>query len=79
LRMDSDEGFQIDQIEFITGQHAVPLLNDPAVQVAKKRILEIRVPNGLLGIPNGDPIRFRLAIANQTVPAEGWFDIASPA
>jgi len=55
------------------------LLDNPAVQFAKKHILEIGVPFALLSASSESPLRFQLSIANQTVPPEGWFDIASPA
>ena len=79
LRLDFDEGFQFHLLELRTEQKTVSLLDNPAVQFAKKRIVEIRVPFGALGAASESPIRFRLAVANQTVPPEGWFDIASPA
>jgi alpha-amylase/alpha-mannosidase (GH57 family) len=79
LRLDFDEGFQFDLLELRTEQKTVSLLDNPSVQIAKKRITEIRVPFATLGASSERPSRFQLSIANQTVPPEGWFDLAIPA
>jgi alpha-amylase/alpha-mannosidase (GH57 family) len=79
LRLDFDEGFQFHSLELRTEHKTVSLLNNSSVQFAKKRIVEIGVPFAALEAVSETPIRFRLAIANETVPPEGWFDIASPA
>ena len=78
LRLDFDTGFQFSSLELRTEQKTVSLLDQPAVQFAKKQILEIGVPFALLTDSSENPLRFQLSIANQTVPPEGWFDIASP-
>ena len=66
-------------LELRTEQKTVSLLDNPSVQIAKKRITEIRVPFAALGATNENQIRFRIAVGNETIPQEGWFDIASPA
>jgi len=40
--------------------------------------VEVKVPFSALGTASETPIRFCLAVANETVPPDGWFDIASP-
>jgi hypothetical protein len=79
LRLDFDEGFRFDLLELRTEQQTVSLLDNPSVQIAKKRITEIRVPFAILGASSESPFRFQLSIANQTIPPEGWFDLAIPA
>jgi alpha-amylase/alpha-mannosidase (GH57 family) len=76
LRLDLDEGFQLDSLELRVEPKAVSLLDNSSIQFAKKRVVEIRVPFGVLGASSARPIQFRLKIANQTIPAEGWFEIA---
>jgi alpha-amylase/alpha-mannosidase (GH57 family) len=44
LRLDADDGFQFHSLEVRTEDQTVSLLDNPAVQFAKKRITEIRVP-----------------------------------
>jgi alpha-amylase/alpha-mannosidase (GH57 family) len=79
LRLDFDHGIQFNSLELRTEQKALSLLDDPAIQFVRKQILEIRVPFGVLGVSSGSPIHFQLGIANDTVPPEGWLEIASPA
>jgi len=78
LRLDFDGGFRFSSLELRTEQKTVSLLDNPAVQSAKKQILEIGVPLALLTASSESPLLFQLSIGNQTVPPEGWFDIASP-
>jgi len=73
LRLDFDDGFQFNSLEVRTEQKIVSMLDNPPVQFAKKRIIEIRVPFAMLGVSNGSPIHFQLAIGNETV------DLAIPA
>ncbi len=60
LRLDFDPGFEFHAIEVRTGQKTVSLLDNPAVQFAKHRIIEIRTPLGLLGLSSETPIYLRL-------------------
>jgi alpha-amylase/alpha-mannosidase (GH57 family) len=73
LRLDFDDGFQLNALELRTGQQAISLLDNPAVQFAKKRILEIRAPFHALGVAGGNPTHFQLRIGNETI------DLAIPA
>ena len=67
LRLDADEGFQFHSIELRTENQTIPLLDNPAVQFAKQRIVEIRVPNGALGSPA--QWNFELAINGELLAA----------
>jgi alpha-amylase/alpha-mannosidase (GH57 family) len=51
LRLDADQGFQFHSLEVRTEDQTVSLLDNPAVQFAKKRITEIRVPFAQLRSP----------------------------
>jgi len=73
LRLDLDQGFQLDSLEVRTEHKAVPLLGNPSVRFAKKRIIEIGVPLAALGVSSGIPMHFQLAIRNEIV------DLALPA
>jgi alpha-amylase/alpha-mannosidase (GH57 family) len=79
LRLDLDEGFRFNLLELRTEHKTISLLDDSSVLFAKMRIVEIRVPFSALGGASENRICFRLGIANETIPPEGWFDIASPA
>jgi alpha-amylase/alpha-mannosidase (GH57 family) len=71
LRLDADEGFQLHSVEVRTEDQSVSLLGNPAIQFAKKRITEIRVPfaafrgvgerNFQLGI-NGELLAARILV-----------------
>ena len=73
LRLDLDDGFQLHQLDLSADQKTVPLLNNAAVQFARKRIAEVRVPLAMLGISTGGPIHFQLGIGHEIV------DLAIPA
>ena len=58
------------------------LLDNPVIQVAQRKILEIRVPFHLLGVAKDEPLRFQLAVASKSmpgdiIPAEGWIELTS--
>ena len=78
LRLDLDEGFRFNLLELRTEHKTISLWDDSSVQFAKMRIVEIRVPFSTLGTASENRICFRLGIENETIPTEGWFDIASP-
>ncbi len=73
LRLDCDQGFQLNQLELRTEQKAISLLGDASVQLARKRIVEIKVPMSVLD----HAARFQLGIDTATIPAEGFFEIPS--
>ncbi len=56
LRLDLDDGFQLNSLELHFEQKTVSLLNNPAVQFARKRVAEIRVPFSVLGLAKASPI-----------------------
>ena len=54
-------------------------MNNPAVQFAQRKILEIGVPLHLLGVAQDQPLHFQLAVANKNaapdlIPLEGWIE-----
>ncbi len=79
LRLDLDEGFRFNLLELRTEHKTISLWDNSSVLFAKMRIVEIRVPFSTLGAASENRICFRLGIENETIPPEGWFDIASPA
>ncbi len=58
-------GFQLHALEVRTDQKTISLLDNPAVQFARKRIAEIRVPFAALGSKLS---RFQLAIGKSKLP-----------
>ncbi len=67
LRLDLDDAFQLDSLELRFEQKTVSLLNNPAVQFARKRVAEIRVPFSVLGVSSGSPIRVQLGIEREAI------------
>ena len=55
-----EPGFEFHAMELRSGEKRVPLLNNPEVQFAKNRIVEIRVPLEMVGISAQNPIYLRL-------------------
>jgi alpha-amylase/alpha-mannosidase (GH57 family) len=72
VRLDADEGFHFTGIEIETEHKCVSLLDNPSVETARKRILEIRVPLALLGLPSS--VHFRLGVNGATLPADTWLE-----
>ena len=73
VRLDFDDGFEFHAVELRAGEKSVPILNNPAVQFAKNRIVEIRVPLGEIRVPLGmvglsaqNPIYLRLEYLSST-------------
>jgi hypothetical protein len=67
VRLDFDDGFKFHAVELRAGEKSMALLDNPAVQFAKNRIVEIRVPLGEIRVPLGmvglsaqNPIYLRL-------------------
>jgi hypothetical protein len=76
LRLDLD-GAAETKIELRTTQGAIPLLGNPQVESAQRKILELRVPFRLLGVSKDQPLRFQLIVGNDSIPAEGWIELNS--
>ncbi|HEX4593293.1 MAG TPA: glycoside hydrolase family 57 protein [Bryobacteraceae bacterium] len=76
LRLDLD-GAAETRIELRTTQGSIPLLGNPQVESALRKILEMRVPFHLLGLSKDQPLRFQLTVGNDTIPAEGWIELNS--
>ena len=72
LRLDFEGNPEFMKVELRTPQDTVSLLENPAVEFATRKILEIRIPLDLLG---GAPKEFRVAANGEVFPAEGWIDI----
>jgi hypothetical protein len=77
LRLDLDGAPELN-IELRTAQGSLPLLGNPQVEVVHRKILELRVPFGLLGVSKDQPLRFQLTVGSDSIPAEGWIEF-SPA
>ncbi len=60
LRLDFDAGFEFTGLELRTAQKSLSLLNNPSVQLVKRRIVEIRVPLDVAGLSAQNPIYLRL-------------------
>jgi alpha-amylase/alpha-mannosidase (GH57 family) len=68
LRLDFAQGFQLHSLEVQTEDETISLLDNPAVEFAKKRILEIRMPV----LPAGG--HFRLGVNGVALPADAWLE-----
>jgi len=68
LRLDFDDGFQFHSLEVHTDDKTISLLDNPAVQLAKKNIFEIQIPDWAAGA------HFRLMVNGATLPPAGWLE-----
>ena len=80
LRLDFDVTPDFAAIELKTPHATVQLLNNPAAEVAQKKVFEARVPFAVLGATNGQPVSFQVALVNggspfEVIPPEGWIDV----
>jgi hypothetical protein len=76
LRLDLDGAPEM-RIELRTAQGSLPLLGHPQVESALRKILELRVPFGVLGVAKDQPLRFQLTVGSDIIPAEGWIELSS--
>jgi alpha-amylase/alpha-mannosidase (GH57 family) len=67
LRIDSDDRFQFRSLEVRSDGQAVSLLDNPAIQFAKRRIIEVRVPFAEFG--SSVQRNFELAINGELLAA----------
>jgi len=82
LRLDFETHPDFTSLELRTERAAVSLLDNPEVQIAQGKILEIRVPFQVLGASQDQPLHFQLAAANRSsapelIPPEGWIELTS--
>ena len=75
LRIDPGSAIET-KIELRTSQATIPLLRNPELEVARGRILEMRVPLRLLGISKDATVRFQLTVGNETIPADAWIEFS---
>jgi hypothetical protein len=71
LRLDCDDGFELNSLEVSTERENVSLLDHSGVQIAKKRIIEVQVPLEAIG----NAARFRLFVGSTTIPPEGFLEM----
>ncbi len=65
LRLDLDSGFELHALELRTDGKTIALLDNPLVQLARQRIVEIRIPLALTGFSQ----EFALAVNGALLPA----------
>jgi alpha-amylase/alpha-mannosidase (GH57 family) len=68
LRLDFDDGFQFHSLEVRTKDKTISLLDNPSVESARKRILEVRMP----ALPAGE--HFRLGVNGEALPPDAWLE-----
>jgi alpha-amylase/alpha-mannosidase (GH57 family) len=74
LRLDL-AGSPETRIELRTTQGTVPLMGNPQVEFAHRKIVELRVPFHLLGVSKDHPLRFQVTVGSDRIPAEGWIEL----
>jgi len=74
LRLDFESNPEFLNIELRTPRGDISLLDNSAVEFAHRKILEARVPFDLLGISMEQAFQFRLAVAGEIIPPDGWIE-----
>jgi len=80
LRIDFDQTAAFTSVELRTEQKIIPLLNNPDVDSAKRKILEVRVPFSVVGASINQIIKYRIVLGNDgipldVIPSEGWIEV----
>ena len=78
IRIDFDGITEFSGIELRTPGQAIPLLNNQQVELAHRKILEMKIPLKLLA--GSAPIRFQIALASrdlhlEVIPSDGWITL----
>ena len=74
LRLDFDSNPEFLTIELRTPHRDISLLDNSAVESAHHKILEVRVPFELLNVATEQTFQFRLAVAGEIIPPDGWIE-----
>jgi len=82
LRLDVDPALEVTKIELRTPQKSVSLLDNPAIQFARRKVFEARLPFELLGASKDHELSFQLALTNgaqpiEVIPHDGWIALKS--
>ena len=74
LRLDFEGGGD-PKIELRTSQGAIPLSGNPQVEIAQRKIVEVRVPLHLIRDSSSQALRFQVVVGTNTVPPDGWIEL----
>jgi alpha-amylase/alpha-mannosidase (GH57 family) len=75
VRLDFDNVPAFTRVELRTERQIVSLLDNPAIEWARGKILEVRIPFGVIGVLGDQPLQFRIALANEEIPPAGWIEV----
>ncbi len=79
LRLDFDKP-TFTRVEMRTEQQVISLLGNPDVESTQKKILEVRIPFGVIGTMRDQTLRCQIALSNDgipvdVIPSEGWLEV----
>jgi alpha-amylase/alpha-mannosidase (GH57 family) len=75
LRLDFDSTPVFTRVELRTEQQIISLLDNPAIEWAQGKILEVRIPFAVVGTSTDQRLKFQIAIGPDLIPAETWIEI----
>jgi hypothetical protein len=80
LRLDFEDHPDFTAIEMRTPGATISLVDNAAVRVAQKKILEAQIPFGVLGPSKNSTLQFQLAIVSgnqhaDILPPDGWLEV----
>ena len=70
LRLDFDSTPAFTSVELRTEEQIISVLDNPAIESAQGKILEIRIPFGVIG-----KLQFRIVLTNDEIPPDGWIEV----
>jgi alpha-amylase/alpha-mannosidase (GH57 family) len=81
LRLDFGEKPTFTRVELRTEQRVISLLDNPDVEAALRKILEVRIPFGVAGECTDKTLRCQIALSNEgipqdVIPSEGWLEVS---
>jgi alpha-amylase/alpha-mannosidase (GH57 family) len=80
LRLDFSDTPAFSSIELRTEHQTISLLDNPAVEWARRKILELRILLAILGAFSDQTLKFQIALANEgiqqdRIPPDGWIEV----
>jgi alpha-amylase/alpha-mannosidase (GH57 family) len=75
LRLDFDTTPVFTRVELRTERQIISLLDNPAIEWAQGKILEMRIPFAMVETSRDHRLKFQIAIGRDLIPPNGWIEI----
>jgi len=75
LRLDFDSTAVFARVELRTERQNISLLDNPAIEWAQGKILEVRIPFAVVGTSTDQRLKFQIAIGRDLIPPNGSIEL----